>query len=121
MTLNEYQQKAMRTSTESSSNFAYMTYGLGAEVGEFMDKVAKAVRKDLIVTSDNRIRSVLNHEEEFTEIRNAMKAELGDCLWFIAGIADVMGWSLEEVAESNIAKLADRQKRGVIIGNGDNR
>lgn len=31
MTLNEYQQKAMRTSTESSSNFAYMTYGLGAE------------------------------------------------------------------------------------------
>lgn len=121
MTLNEYQAKAMRTSTESSNNFAYMTYGLMAEVGELMDKVAKAVRKDQIVTSDNRVRAILNRDDEFDEIRKGMKAELGDCLWFIAGIADVMGWSLEEVAESNIAKLADRQKRGVIIGNGDNR
>ena len=47
--------------------------------------------------------------------------ELGDILWFAAGIAEVMGWKLDKVAEENISKLASRQKRGVIEGNGDNR
>lgn len=121
MTLNEYQQKAMRTSTESSSNFAYMTYGLGAEVGEFMDKVAKWVRKNEARIEHNGIVFNTCEEDERDNNLVEIKKELGDCLWFIAGIADVMGWSLEDVAESNIAKLADRQKRGVIIGNGDNR
>lgn len=121
MKLDEYQKSAMTTCTESSRNFAYMTYGLSAEVGEFMDKVAKAVRKDQIVMNDNRIRSVLNKDEEFADICKGMKAELGDCLWFIAGICSVCGWTLEEVAQYNLDKLVSRQKRGVIIGNGDNR
>ena len=47
--------------------------------------------------------------------------ELGDIMWFAAGIAEVMGWTLEEVAQENIDKLASRQKRGVIDGDGDNR
>ena len=49
------------------------------------------------------------------------KHELGDILWFAAGIAEVMGWILEEVAQENIDKLASRKERGVIDGNGDNR
>ena len=60
-------------------------------------------------------------KEKFTELEAGLKAELGDILWFVAGLADVMGWSLDEVAEQNIEKLASRQKRGVIDGNGDNR
>ena len=45
----------------------------------------------------------------------------GDILWFAAGIAEVMGWTLDKIAQENIDKLASRQKRGVIDGNGDNR
>jgi hypothetical protein len=32
-----------------------------------------------------------------------------------------MGWSLEDVAKSNLEKLASRKQRGVIDGEGDNR
>ena len=32
-----------------------------------------------------------------------------------------MGWDLEDVAQGNLDKLASRQQRGVIDGNGDNR
>lgn len=48
-------------------------------------------------------------------------AEVGDVLWFVAGIASTMGVSLEEIANANLAKLQSRQQRGVIDGNGDNR
>lgn len=47
--------------------------------------------------------------------------EAGDILWQLSGLCSVMGWSLEEVGRRNLQKLADRQKRGVIDGNGDNR
>jgi hypothetical protein len=36
-------------------------------------------------------------------------------------IADYFDVTLEEVARLNIAKLADRQRRGVIGGSGDGR
>lgn len=39
----------------------------------------------------------------------------------LRGLADKFGYTLEQVAEINIAKLRDRQFRGVINGNGDER
>lgn len=45
MELNEYQEQAMTTCTESSQNFSYMMLNLVGEVGELASKVAKAIRK----------------------------------------------------------------------------
>ena len=39
---------------------------------------------------------------------NALRLEVGDCLWFIAELCDVYGWSMEEIAVANIAKLRNR-------------
>lgn len=39
----------------------------------------------------------------------------------IARLAKTYGYTLEQVAEINLAKLRDRQARGVICGNGDER
>ena len=47
--------------------------------------------------------------------------ELGDVLWFVAQFATEMDIDLDEIAEKNLAKLEDRQKRGVIRGSGDDR
>lgn len=102
MKLNEYQKKAMETATESSKNITYMTLGLGNEAGEFQGKLKKKIRDGV-----------------FDE-KAAMK-ELGDVLWYVAGCAEQLGYTLEDVARVNLGKLADRKQRGVIGGNGDER
>ena len=128
MGLNDYQNKAMSTCMDSSRNMSYMAMGLTSEVGEFMGKIAKAIRKGDVYIGTNAQGSDLHYSESFLEDcyrcyqwEMELMHELGDILWFTAGIAEVMGWKLDKVAEENISKLASRQKRGVIVGNGDNR
>lgn len=125
MTLSEYQEKAMTTCTGSSMNDTYLLFGLVAEVGELADKVAKAKRKEIITISGNHILpNVPSNKEsanDFNDFVNGFVKELGDVLWFVAMIAKHAGLTLEEVAQLNLDKLADRAKRNVIIGDGDNR
>lgn len=59
--------------------------------------------------------------EERADFDIALKGELGDVLWQLSGLCEVLGFTLQEVAEYNIHKLASRQQRGVIDGNGDDR
>ena len=47
--------------------------------------------------------------------------EIGDILWQTVGIAKALGFSLDEITMMNLNKLASRESRGVIDGNGDNR
>lgn len=113
MELNEYQKRAMTTCTESSRNFSYMALNLVGEVGEFMSKVAKAIRKEDATIEANELFHI---ESEYD-----LKQEAGDIMWQIAGLCDVIGWSLEDVCQANLDKLASRKKRDVIVGDGDNR
>lgn len=91
-------------------NFEALTYvslGLVGEAGEIANKVKKILRdKGGIVT-----------EEDRTELSK----ELGDVLWYLARLADEIGYPLEFIAQSNVNKLRSRKERGVISGNGDNR
>ena len=50
-----------------------------------------------------------------------LKKELGDLLWYLTDAAHDLGFSLDEIAEENLAKVRDRMNRGVIQGQGDNR
>lgn len=121
MELNEYQKRAMETCMESSKNFTYMSFGLMAEIGEISDKIAKWRRKGIARIDGNSLVFNTSDINEVTDRKMELMAELGDCLWMIAGLADVCGFSLQEVADMNLDKLASRQQRGVIDGNGDNR
>ena len=121
MTLEDYQKKAIGTCIPTSNNFSYMFLNLVGEVGEFASKVAKFIRKDKAVIERNHFitesGTLFVSDEELAELNK----EAGDVLWQLSGLCSVMGWSLEEVAQQNLDKLASRQKRNVIDGNGDNR
>ena len=127
LTLNEYQKRAMSTCMPSCNNVSYMLLNLIGEIGEFASKVAKAVRKEQLkigwweegeeANENNLIPTVSFFE--WDEMKEELKKELGDILWQTAGLAHVMGWTLEDVAQMNLDKLAARKEAGTIDGNGD--
>ena len=133
MELNDYQKKAMSTRLQSSDNFCYMIFGLVEEVGELAGKISKGIRKNNaciglpgsvvadLADPDEATANDIFFIDQADEQREAMKKELGDVMWMVAGLADQLGWTLESVCQENLRKLADRAERGKIDGSGDNR
>ena len=124
MTLNEYQMKAMTTCLPTSNNFSYMFFNLVGEVGELASKIGKHIRKDKMVIRGNCLDIKVNDNGnlKLTEAEvEELEKEVGDILWQLSGVCSVMGWSLENIAQQNLEKLASRKERGVVDGNGDNR
>lgn len=115
LSLNEYQKKAMTTCMPSSNNFSYMFLNLVGEVGELASKVAKHIRKEKAYITENYLFTELCTWDEEEDL----KKEAGDILWQLSGLCTVMGWSLEDVAQQNLDKLAARKAIGTIDGNGD--
>ena len=120
MELNDYQKQAMTTCMPSSENFSYMILNLVGEVGEFSSKVAKAIRKEQLKIKENELCGTGNYDAVET-LSKEMMLEVSDIMWQVSGLCSVMGWTLEEVCQANLDKLASRKNRGVIDGNGDNR
>jgi NTP pyrophosphatase (non-canonical NTP hydrolase) len=122
MTLNEYQQRAMTTCLPESENFAYMMLNLAGEVGEIAGRVGKYIRKGYANIDGNHLHLYSQGDDNAAwEREEDLRKEAGDVLWQLSGLCTVMGWDLEDIARQNLDKLADRQKRGVIASQGDNR
>ncbi len=109
MDLNAYQHGARQTARYPNvgANPIYPTLGLCGESGEVADKVKKVLRD--------------SGGEFSTEVRASLKLELGDVLWYVAQLASELDFSLDEVAQANLDKLASRVARNVISGSGDHR
>lgn len=107
MNINDYQQQAMRTCMPASKNLPYMALGLAGEAGEVANKVKKVIRD-----SDGVLKELQ---------REQLIAELGDVLWYCAGVATVLGANLDYVAAANVNKLQARQSSGTLGGQGDER
>jgi NTP pyrophosphatase (non-canonical NTP hydrolase) len=109
MNFNDYQTKSRKTAGYPAIGHPviYPVLGLANEAGEVAGKVKKIFRD-----KDGQINK---------ETKSALKAELGDVLWYIAQVATELDLTLDEIAEYNIAKLFDRLERGKIRGDGDNR
>lgn len=118
MTLNEYQYEAMQTCLSESDNALYMLLELAEEVGELQGKFSKAIRHGVLEFNGNQ-HSLDMCESERSEWKELVKKEIGDILWGVAGISNVLGFTLDDVAIANINKLRSRQNRGKIDGSGD--
>jgi NTP pyrophosphatase (non-canonical NTP hydrolase) len=125
MTLNEYQHAAVGTAIypgrHSALGLSYTALKLNGEAGEVAENVGKAIRDDAFgqqieVGGGGTVQTPLTAER-----REKLLKELGDTLWYIAACADEIGYTLESVAQENIEKLADRARRGVLGGSGDDR
>ena len=110
-TLNDYQVKAWSYALPTAKDSTYLFLGLAGEVGELCSAQAKWIR-DNPTTTD---------AELWEKKQEMLKKELGDILWFVAGLASNYYWKLEDIAQMNINKLEDRKQRNVIKGSGDNR
>tara|TARA_R110002167_G_scaffold143031_1_gene332213 strand:- start:442 stop:798 length:357 start_codon:yes stop_codon:yes gene_type:complete len=89
--------------TEGKDRLVENVLGLVGEAGEVAEKVKKMLRDG----------SRLNQEE--------VVKELGDVLFYTTAIANYFYSDLQTVIDTNIKKLDDRETRGVLSGNGDNR
>lgn len=110
MTFDDYQIQAKSTDLSHPDPLTATTInalGLTGEAGEVADKWKK-----ILAYKNAQISA-----EDLKEIEK----ELGDVLWYLAVFADNLDLKLDAIAKNNLAKLADRAKRGSLKGKGDNR
>ena len=98
MHLSDYQSAALRTLNRALTPEEQMVdaaAGLAEEAGEVLGVVRK-------------------HRFQGRALdRAAVVEELGDVLWCLAALASSLGVTLDEVAESNVAKLRRRHPDGL--------
>lgn len=108
MNANSYQQWTISTAiypgagTGNDAELSYLGLGLNGEAGEVADKIKKHLR-------DGKLDI------------GGIVYELGDVCWYIARLAESLGYSLEDVLEINHSKLESRKTRDVLTGSGDAR
>jgi NTP pyrophosphatase (non-canonical NTP hydrolase) len=96
MHMNEYQKAAARSinpALNTEQVLHHALHGLASEVGELHGLFQKAFQGHPLDPAH-------------------MKKETGDALWMIAEVCTAMGWTLEDVAQTNIDKLKARYPEG---------
>lgn len=58
------------------------------------------------------LKKVVHHGRPFDDVRSKLILEMGDVLWYLAHLANVMGVDLGDVAQANIDKLRARFPHG---------
>ena len=101
MDMGYYQQEAVKTAIYAD-HIIYPALGLGNEAGEVQGKIKKMLRDGAFD-------------------KDAIAAEIGDVLWYIAALCRDLEIDMAEVAVKNLAKLKSRQERGTLQGSGDTR
>jgi len=123
MKLNEYHEQARTTDMYPAKDIKHLVKKgifldethlleytfvcLDGEMGEIGNKIKK-IRRDY----DSNITK---------EMCASIMYELGDVLWYICRMGDIIGFDLDDIARLNLRKLQERKKNNIIRGNGDNR
>lgn len=89
MTFEEYQEFAKQNWKPGCDDITF-ALGLGGETGEVLEILKKARRDQAPIDFKH------------------LKEEIGDVLWYVANLCTSFGFSLEDVAYSNVGKLCER-------------
>ena len=91
----------------NGNRIEFYTFGITEEAGEVAGKIKRVYRDDSgRVTLDRRMQIL---------------TELGDLLWYMVRMVDVLSSSMDEVREINHLKLSQRVANNTLHGSGDNR
>ena len=93
LSFDGYQERAVATCSPRQT-LATLGLGLCGEAGELANKLEKMMAQGHVLEGE------------------ALRDELGDCLWYLAVLAHCFGLSLSEVASRNVEKLAKRYPEG---------
>lgn len=111
MTFGFYQGETHKTAIYPNNTdleaLVYCTLGLSSEASEVCGKVKKLMRD--------------SGSEITAEQRSKLIDEMGDTMWYLSELANVLDVKLETVARRNLSKLSSRAERGVLQGEGDER
>jgi NTP pyrophosphatase (non-canonical NTP hydrolase) len=108
MNANEYQKKTNETAiypgagTGDNQELTYLALGLTSEAGEVASNIKKLLRDGLYSPGN-------------------IAYELGDVAWYLARLAEAVGYNFEDIFKINYAKLKQRKEKGTLKGSGDNR
>ena len=101
MTINEYQQEALRTEPKEmmlkTDRLLNGLMGLNGEAGEAIDILKKYLFQ--------------GHELDGEHLAK----ELGDVAWYLAVTADALGYTLEDILSMNVKKLRARYPNGFDV------
>lgn len=111
MTINDYQQEAMRTASgmnyKDNGNVPPMllngVMGLNGESGECIDILKKALFQGHGLDAEH------------------LAEELGDVAWYLAVSAQALGYTLEDIMQMNVDKLRKRYPAGFSADRSINR
>lgn len=134
MDINNYQLTTMATAvypecgTKSQRAVEYCIVGMAGEAGEALEFVKKLMRGDYNCPHDTDgdgnchlhqpACPPAHHHPEFVA---SLKKEMGDTIWYWCRALEELGTDAEEILLTNLEKLQDRQRRGVLHGSGNSR
>src|SRR5262249_12796941 len=99
LTFRDYQKQAIqtdRTRGERLESIIVPLLGLAGEAGSLLSEYKKWLREG----------------DRYRPFTDQVAEEIGDILWYLANIAEKEGLDLQDIAEENLAKLADRFQPG---------
>ncbi len=83
---------------QNTAELIYIQMGISGEAGEVTEVIKKYVRDHGM--QDVALKSMDTHHE--------LVLELGDVMWYMARMCNLLGITIEELIERNIEKLTER-------------
>lgn len=113
MDFNAYQRESRYTAVygampriaDHDLDLVYVLLKLAGEAGECAEVMGKHLRDGTTVEA----------------LRERLRGELGDVLWYIAQACTELDISMNAVAHANLDKLRGRKQRGTLHGSGEDR
>ena len=114
---NEYQQKAMRTNNHEAGEKILASMQAGNNTGEILN--ASLGLSGEVGELNDLLKKWIFHEKNID--REHIKKEIGDIMWYIALMADALGFELDAIMITNIEKLEARYPEGFDTERANNR